>query len=81
MRVSAGMNRPQDSGLLARGVHRLPFLSGDGLPLLAAIDGQHRRRFEREVWPGEDVRAVAGVLARMLDLADPHQSSGGSTRS
>lgn len=60
---------------LARGVYRLPYLSEDGRPLLVAVTGRGRRFVERAVASGQDERAVAAVLARMLDTSDPPHAS------
>jgi hypothetical protein len=57
--------------LLPRGVHRAPYLDRDGHPILFAVDSRGRRIAEISIEPGEDPRAVAAVLYRLLDQEDP----------
>ena len=60
---------------LARGVYRLPWLDEDGRTMLIAIDSRGRcvggpvRLFR-----GEDVRAAAASLRRVLDEIDAPSS-------
>lgn len=63
--------RPLGPGMLPRGVYRPRYLDREGRPLVMAVDSRSRRIYEVPVPPGADIQAVAAVLERLLDQADP----------